>query len=175
MDSTIHGILQARTLEWVAYPFSRASSQPRDWTGVSCIAGGFFTNWTINKQNRPWTQHPPPALTSFLSLTDTVKLALRVVCLHISTSSPQIWSQSILSASDVSCPMKPLLPQCVVKHESWNQLPVSQTGYFSYILTKTTHDNSLNAEVNVSESQDVSSKQDIKEICKNRKDYYSSH
>ena len=44
---TVHGILQARILEWVAYPFSRASSQPRDWTQVSQIAGGCFTNWTI--------------------------------------------------------------------------------------------------------------------------------
>ena len=36
-----------RILEWVAYPFSRRSSQPRNWTRVSCIAGGFFTNWAI--------------------------------------------------------------------------------------------------------------------------------
>ena len=36
-------ILQARILEWVAFPFSRGSSQPRDQILVSCIAGGFFT------------------------------------------------------------------------------------------------------------------------------------
>ena len=34
-----------RILEWVAYPFSRGSSQPRNWTRVSCIAGRFFTSW----------------------------------------------------------------------------------------------------------------------------------
>ena len=34
-----------RILEWVAYPFSRGSSQHKNWTGVSCIAGGFFTSW----------------------------------------------------------------------------------------------------------------------------------
>ena len=33
-----------RILEWVAYPFSSGSSWPRNWTGISCIAGGFFTN-----------------------------------------------------------------------------------------------------------------------------------
>ena len=44
MDYTVHGILQARILEWVAFPFSRASSQPRDRTQVSRIAGGSFTN-----------------------------------------------------------------------------------------------------------------------------------
>ena len=37
--SSVYGILQARILEWVAMPFSRGSSQPRDWTQVSCIAG----------------------------------------------------------------------------------------------------------------------------------------
>ena len=39
------GILQARILEWIAIPFSRGSSQLRDWTQVSHIAGGFFTSW----------------------------------------------------------------------------------------------------------------------------------
>ena len=43
LGSSDHGILQARTLEWVAIPFSRGSSQPRDRAQVSCIAGGFFT------------------------------------------------------------------------------------------------------------------------------------
>ena len=47
--SSVHGILQARTLEWVAIPFSRGSSQPRDWTWVSCIAGRFFTIWATRE------------------------------------------------------------------------------------------------------------------------------
>ena len=87
MEYTVHGILQARILEWVAilfsrgifqtqglnsgllhyrwilyqlshkgnprllgwvaYHFSSRSSQPRNWTGISCIAGRFFTNWAI--------------------------------------------------------------------------------------------------------------------------------
>ena len=44
MDYTVHGILQIRILEWVAFPFPMGSSQPRDRTQVSCIAGGFFTS-----------------------------------------------------------------------------------------------------------------------------------
>ena len=40
-----------RILEWVAYPFSSRSSQPRNRTGVSCIAGRFFTNWAIQWAN----------------------------------------------------------------------------------------------------------------------------
>ena len=43
MDYSVHGILQARILEWVATPSSRGSSQPRDQTQVSRLAGGFFT------------------------------------------------------------------------------------------------------------------------------------
>ena len=43
-DYTVHGILQARILEWVAVPFSRGSSQPRDRTQVSRITGRFFTS-----------------------------------------------------------------------------------------------------------------------------------
>ena len=49
MDYTVHGILQARVLEWVAFPFSRESSQPRDWTQVSHIAGRFFTSWATRE------------------------------------------------------------------------------------------------------------------------------
>jgi len=42
-DYTVHGILQTRILEWVAFPFSRGFSQPKDGTQVSRIAVGFFT------------------------------------------------------------------------------------------------------------------------------------
>ena len=44
LDYIVHGILQARILEWVAFPFSKGSSQLRDRIQVSCIAGGFFTS-----------------------------------------------------------------------------------------------------------------------------------
>ena len=57
---SVHGILQARILEWVAISrgFSppRASSRPRDWTQVSCIAGGFFTSWAT--MGAPWDWIP---------------------------------------------------------------------------------------------------------------------
>ena len=43
--SSVHGILQARILEWIAIPFSGGSSWPRDWTPVSWTAGGFFYCW----------------------------------------------------------------------------------------------------------------------------------
>ena len=43
------GLLQARILEWVAILFSRGTSQPRNRTGVSCIAGRFFTGWATRE------------------------------------------------------------------------------------------------------------------------------
>ena len=57
MDYTVHGILQARMLEWVA----SGSSQPRDQTQVSCIAGRFFTIWATKEaqqQDRMATKQP---------------------------------------------------------------------------------------------------------------------
>ena len=49
MDYIVRGILQARILEWVAFPFSRESSEPRDPTQDSRIAGGFFLSLAIRK------------------------------------------------------------------------------------------------------------------------------
>ena len=49
MDYTVHEILQARILEWVAFPFSRESSKPKDQTQVSHIAGRFFTSWAMRE------------------------------------------------------------------------------------------------------------------------------
>ena len=54
-DYTVHGILQARILEWVAFPFSRGSSQPRDRTQVSRITGGFFTSWPTREAQEYWS------------------------------------------------------------------------------------------------------------------------
>ena len=77
--SSVHGILQARVLEWVLISFSKGSSQPRDWTWVSCMAGKFFTIWATiwckirkpQKSIRP--RHTP--LTSFLRVLPEIDYA----------------------------------------------------------------------------------------------------
>ena len=51
-SSSVHGILQARILEWVAISFSREYSWPREWTQVSCIAGRFFTVWATREARK---------------------------------------------------------------------------------------------------------------------------
>ena len=52
MGYTVCGILRARILEWVAFLFSRGSSQPSDWTQVSHIAGRLFTNQNLKKRKK---------------------------------------------------------------------------------------------------------------------------
>ena len=52
---SVHGILQARILEWVAFPVSRKSSQPRDQTQVSHVAGRYFTSWATREAQEYWS------------------------------------------------------------------------------------------------------------------------
>ena len=54
-DYIVHGFLQARILESVAFPFSRGSSQPRDQTQVSRIAGRFFISWATREAQEYWS------------------------------------------------------------------------------------------------------------------------
>ena len=56
--SSIHGIFQARVLEWVAIFFSRGSSQPRDQTQVSHIAGKHFTIWATREAQQGIKKKP---------------------------------------------------------------------------------------------------------------------
>ena len=70
MDYTIHGTFQARILEWVAFPFSRVSYQPRDQTQVSGIAGGFFTSWAARDcvdHNKPWKSLKEMEISDYLT------------------------------------------------------------------------------------------------------------
>ena len=66
IDYTVHGILQTRILEWVAFCFSRGSSQPRNWTQASCIADRFFPSWAVREgsDGRWWKHHAFPWLHS---------------------------------------------------------------------------------------------------------------
>ena len=57
-DYTVHAILQARILEWVAFPFSRGSFQARGQTQVSRIAARFFTSWAMREAREYWSGQP---------------------------------------------------------------------------------------------------------------------
>ena len=88
MEYTVHGILQARILESVAFPFSRGSSQPRDRTRVFCVAGGFFTNWATREEEsqiiflRMWDNgelnYKDPIIKIFLNIMENM-----LMCVYI--------------------------------------------------------------------------------------------
>ena len=86
--SSVHGILQARILERVAIPFFKGSSQPRDWTYVSCIAGRFFTIWAI----REVSYYPIPKTLQLHSLQ--IQSSTRNVV-------PSIWGCTVLGCHTV--------------------------------------------------------------------------
>ena len=89
--SSIHGIFQARTLEWVVISFSKGSSWPRDWTLFSCLAGGFFPT---EPPGRPPVKHRLIFLKPFC-IYDLFPLLMPSVSfrlgLALGTNSP--WSQ----------------------------------------------------------------------------------
>ena len=100
--SSVHGILQARILEWVAIPFSRGFSWPRDWTQVSCIAGRFFTVWAIreaqnnghksNKRNciLRWTWKPSPIDNIHLSQKADLTFPTYLLGLRVNRRNSQV-------------------------------------------------------------------------------------
>ena len=71
--SSVHGILQVRTLEWVAIPFSRGSSWPRDRTQVSCIAGRYVDS---PRKKNLCTNCVSGAITCMVFPPETIRLAL---------------------------------------------------------------------------------------------------
>ena len=83
-ESSFHGILQARILEWLAISSSRSSSWPRDWTCVSSITGRFFTHWNT------WE-----ALTIFWSLLKLMSIESVMPSNHLILCSPLLLLPSI--------------------------------------------------------------------------------
>ena len=84
---TVHGILQVRILEWVAFPFSGGSSQPRDQTHVSRIAGGFFTSWA--------TWKPKDTGVGSLSLLQDPGIELGSSALQVDSLPTELWGNSL--------------------------------------------------------------------------------
>ena len=80
-------ILQARILEWVAMPSSRWSSQPRDWTWVSCIAGRFFTMRISLYLSMLWRHRE--------ELEESLCLYLSGILLDGITVNPKSWIRSL--------------------------------------------------------------------------------
>ena len=77
-----------RILEWVAYPFSRGSSGPRNWTLVSCTAGSFFINWAIKEAPNFLYKMQSEISSSFpTSRSRSIKLLLSLYHCHFQNSN----------------------------------------------------------------------------------------
>ena len=87
--SSVHGILQARILEWVVIPFFRGSSWPRNWSWVSHIAGRFFTIWATRKAPKILKIH---AVVCLLKFENHVRWLTVKVDWHLGTSTVLPWS-----------------------------------------------------------------------------------
>ena len=108
--SSVHGVLQAKILEWIAMPFSRGSSQPRDQTHVSSTEGRFFTAETSGKSSLICRLSQSPeakiALSTFLHSCLGFSLYL---CLRVDPALSSNQPGSILSTTIVFYFSEPLL------------------------------------------------------------------
>ena len=117
VDYTVHGILQARILEWVAFPSSRGSSQPSNQTQVSRTAGRFFTSWATRE----------------ICICDPCNIYLCILCHHRVSSFPHLFDQSIESLMTVllgSFSSTCFLPLTLIDPSSrspWRFLPLTLT------------------------------------------------
>ena len=107
MDYTVHEILQARILEWAAFPFSRGSFQSRDRTQVSSITGGFFNSWATReaqkeKSNKEltWKCFIYPMQRRFFGVGEGVILAGPKM---IRNQSCKEWGKGILCRGNTRC------------------------------------------------------------------------
>ena len=116
---SVHGILQARILEWVAIPFSRGSSLPRDRTQVSCTAGGFLPSEPSEK---------PQAL-YWAGSKDTQQSTYRWKDLHLQVERATNWICPCLSET-ASGPLPLWLANTVYFHHSMEESDVDCTGQF---------------------------------------------
>ena len=110
-DSFVHGIFQARILEWVAISLSRGSSRPRYWTHIFCTAGRFFTDWATRKPdswlNKWWSESESHSV---------VSNSLRPHGLYSPWNSPGqntgLGSHSLLQGIFPTQGLNPDLPHC---------------------------------------------------------------
>ena len=131
--SSIHGIFQARVLEWVAISFSRGSSRPRDWTQVSCIAGRHFTIWATSTLHSllvslPMYWSPHGECVYFTTAVISCNLRLSIIVAHLemkflplSSSYQQFMPLTCsLSFEHLNSPGYLLLPQSTGLLGIWN-------------------------------------------------------
>ena len=96
----VHGILQARILEWVAISFFRGSSQLRNWTQISCLAGGFFTIRATRKAHSKVYIHIICLLPVYKrSRFNICNGIMEVIYRHVFANDPYLWEWADILAN----------------------------------------------------------------------------
>ena len=109
MYFTVHGILQARILDWAAYPFTSGSFQPRNQTGVTCIAGGFFNNWAMRVRSTLQNQSVQSLSYVRLFATPWTAMCQASLCITNSWSLLKVMSIALVMSSNHLILCHPLL------------------------------------------------------------------
>ena len=130
--SSIHGIFHARILEWVATSFSRRSSQPRDWTWVSCIVGRCFTIWATREVTKSWkcTKYLNIKTETVTSLEENIgkNLVTLVLAKDFLDMTPKAqatkskiskWDYTILKSF---CITKEMINKMKMQHKIWEKI-----------------------------------------------------
>ena len=99
-ERNVHGIFQARILEWVAISFSRGSSWPRDWSRIACIAGGFFTVWATRET--PLKVHQE-LLSVCVCVCVCVCVSIRCIIYSIHPLNFKNWSNIYIAQNPLNC------------------------------------------------------------------------
>ena len=135
MEDKAPGILQARILEWVAFPVSRESSQHRHPTQVSCIAGRFFTNWAMRGK-------PHYVIVQFSCSVMSVSLQphglqhARLPCLSLTPETCWMSIKPVMPSNHfILCPLILLLPSMFPSIRIFSKesaFPIRWPGYWSF-------------------------------------------
>ena len=107
--SSVHGILQARILEWVAIIFSKEASQPRDQTWVSHIAGTFFTVWATKEDPDDGDSkvHFNFRDVKIWKKKKSIIVSVKIICQgSLFTFPMEQWSLEAFEKTDLACSIK---------------------------------------------------------------------
>ena len=132
--SSAHGILQVRILEWVSIPYSRGSSQPRDQTWVSRVAGRFF--YHLNHQGIPYSTTPSSQSSTHHPVLRTLTCVCTLAYIHLliraTLNIPSLFTKILLPLQNAA--ERSLLPHNLSLLPNKNNFSLATLTFYLYAL-----------------------------------------